>query len=72
LGPLDFEDYPMYESCLEDKMTKGSFFTKWYRAKDLLEFVHIDVCDPMSVQTRRIMSISSRLLMITQGMVMYT
>jgi hypothetical protein len=28
LSPLDFQDYPVYESCLEGKMTKRPFFAK--------------------------------------------
>jgi hypothetical protein len=31
-------------------MTKRSFSAKGYRAKDLLELVHTDICGPMSVQ----------------------
>jgi hypothetical protein len=31
-------------------MTKRSFSIKGYRAKDLLELVHTDICGPMSVQ----------------------
>ena len=50
--PLDFNEFPVYESCLEDKMTKRPFNAKGYRAKDLLELVHSDVCGPMSIQAR--------------------
>jgi hypothetical protein len=32
LDPSDFKDYPVYESCLEDKITKRSFSVKCYRA----------------------------------------
>ena len=33
-------------------MTKRPFNAKGYRAKDLLELVHSDVCGPMSIQAR--------------------
>jgi len=47
--PFDFEDYLVCESCLEDKMTNRPFSAKGYRAKDLTDFVHTNVCSPMSV-----------------------
>ena len=50
LKPLDFNEFPVYESCLEGKMIKRPFNAKGYRAKDLLELVHSDVCGPMSIQ----------------------
>jgi hypothetical protein len=50
--PLNFQDYSVCESCLESKMTKRPFSAKGYRAKDLLELLHIDVCGPMSVPAR--------------------
>ena len=49
LERLDFNEFPVYESCLEGKMTKRPFNAKGYRAKDLLELVHSDVCGPMSI-----------------------
>ena len=52
LEPLYFNEFTVYESCLEGKMTKRSFNAKGNRAKDLLELVHSDVCGPMSVQAR--------------------
>ena len=52
LEPLDFDDFPVCESCLEDKMTKRPFNAKGRRAQDLLELVHSDVCGPMSIQAR--------------------
>ena len=52
LEPLDFNEFTIYESCLEGKMTKRPFNAKGNRAKDLLELVHSDVCGPMSVQAR--------------------
>ena len=45
-------EFSVYESCLEGKMTKRPFNAKGYRAKDLLELIHSDVCGPMSIQAR--------------------
>ena len=52
LEPLDFNEFPVCESCLEGKMTKRPFNAKGCRAKDLLKLIHSDVCGPMSVQAR--------------------
>ena len=49
LEPLDFNEFPVCESCLEGKTKKRSFIAKGYRAKDLLELVHSNVCGPMSI-----------------------
>ena len=43
---------PVYESCLEGKMTKRPFFSKGNRAKVLLELVHTNVCGPTNVRAR--------------------
>ena len=40
LEPLDFDEFPVYESCLEGKMTKQPFNAKVRRVQDLLELVH--------------------------------
>ena len=52
LEPLDFDGFPVCESCLEGKMTKRPFNAKGRRAQDLLELVHSDLCGPMSTQAR--------------------
>ena len=52
LEPLDFDGFPVCESCLEGKMTKRPFNAKGRRAQDLQELVHSDVCGPMSIQAR--------------------
>ena len=52
LEPLNFNEFPVCESCLEGKVTKRPFNAKGYRAKDLLELVHSDVCGPMSPNKR--------------------
>ncbi|MCQ7012838.1 DDE-type integrase/transposase/recombinase, partial [Clostridioides difficile] len=52
LGSLEVENYPTCESCLEGKMTKRPFKAKGYRAKDVLELVHSDLCGPMTIQAR--------------------
>ena len=38
------------EPCLMGKMTKTLFSRTMERATDLLEIIHTDVCDPMSVE----------------------
>ena len=48
LEPLDFDEFPVCESCLERKMTQWAFNAKGRRAQELLELVHTDVCGPMS------------------------
>ena len=40
------------EPCLMGKMTKTPFSGTVERATDLLEIIHTDVCDPMSVEAR--------------------
>ena len=72
LEPLDFDDFPVCESCLEDKMTKRPFNAKGRRAQDLLELVHSDVCGPMSTKQEVAMSISLLSLMITLDLAMCT
>ena len=52
LEPLDFDGFPIYESCLEGKMTKRPFNAKGRRAQNLIELVHSDVCGPMSTQAK--------------------
>ena len=52
LEPLDFDELPICESCLEGKMTKRPFNAKGRKAQELLELVHTDVCGPMSTQAK--------------------
>ena len=52
IEPMDFDGFPIYESCLEGKMAKLSFNGKGRRAQELLELVHMDVCGPMSTQAK--------------------
>ena len=40
------------EPCLMGKMTKTPFSGTMERATDLLQIIHTDVCDPMSVEAR--------------------
>ncbi|KAA0054556.1 hypothetical protein E5676_scaffold519G00200 [Cucumis melo var. makuwa] len=46
----EFEDDSLLpcESCLEGKMTKRPFTGKGYKAKEPLELIHSDLCDPMN------------------------
>ena len=52
LKPLDFDEFPVCQSCLKGKMTKQPFNVKGRRAQKLLELVHMDVCGPMSTQAK--------------------
>ena len=49
---FDYESLDTYEPCLMGKMTKTLFSGTRERATDLLEIIHTDVCDPMSVEAR--------------------
>ena len=64
LIPLDVTALLICEPCLEGKMTMRPFKAKCYRAKEVLNLVHTDLCGPMSI--------SSHLLMIAQGTSTYT
>ena len=44
LSPLDVTALSVYEPCLEGKMTKRPFKAIGYKAKDILDLVHIDLC----------------------------
>ena len=44
LEPLDFNEFPVCESCLEGKMTNRPFNAKGYRANDLLKLLHVVLC----------------------------
>ena len=52
LESLDYESLDACEPCLMGKMTKTPFSGTVERATDLLEIIHTDVCDPMSVKAR--------------------
>ena len=52
LEPLEFDEFPVCESCLEGKMTKRPFNAKGRRAQELLELVYTDVCGPMLTQAK--------------------
>ena len=49
---LGYESFDACELCLLGKMTKTPFSGTMERATDLLEIIHTDVCDPMSVKAR--------------------
>ena len=49
---LGYESFDACEPCLLGKMTKTPFSGTMERATDLLEIIHTDVCDPMSVKAR--------------------
>ena len=52
LVSLDYESSDTCEPCLTSKMTKTPFSRTMERTTDLLEIIHTDVCDPMSVDAR--------------------
>ena len=52
LESLGYESFDACEPCLLGKMTKTPFSGTMERATDLLEIIHTDVCDPMSVDAR--------------------
>ena len=49
---LGYESFDACEPCLLGKMTKTPFSGTREQATDLLEIIHTDVCDPMSVDAR--------------------
>ena len=49
LESLDYESLGACEPCLMGKMTNTPFSGTMEQATDLLEIIHNDVCDPMSV-----------------------
>ena len=52
LESLDYESLDACEPCLMGKMTKTPFSGTMEQATDLLEIIHTDVCNPMSVEAR--------------------
>ena len=52
LESLDYESVDACEPCLMGKMTKTPFSGTMERATDLLEIIHTDVCNLLSVEAR--------------------
>ena len=52
LKSLDYESFDTCELCLMGKMTKTPFSRTMEQATDLLERIHTDVCNPVSVDAR--------------------
>ena len=52
LESLDYESFDACEPCLLGKMTKTPFSGTMEQATNLLEIIHTDVYDPMSVDAR--------------------
>ena len=50
LESLDYESFDTCEPCLMSKMTKTPFSGTMEQANDLLEIIHTDVCNPISVE----------------------
>ena len=49
---LGYESFDACEPCLLGKMTETPFSRTMEQATDLLEIIHTDVCDPMSIEAR--------------------
>ena len=49
---LGYESFDACEPCPLCKMTKTPFSGTMEQATNLLELIHTDVCDPMSVEAR--------------------
>ena len=52
LESLGYESFDACEPCLLGRMTKTPFSGTMEQATDLLEIIHTDICDPMSVDAR--------------------
>ena len=52
LESLGYESFDACGPCLLGKMTKTPFSGTMEQATDLLEIIHTNVCDPMSVDAR--------------------
>ena len=52
ISPLDVIALPVCEPCLEGKMTMWPFKAIGYRAKEILDLVHTNICGPMSTSAR--------------------
>ena len=52
LESLDYGSLDACEPCLMGQMTKTPFSGTMERPTDLLEIIHTNVCDPMSVEAR--------------------
>ena len=48
---LDSND--VCDACILGKMTKSPFIGKYEQGKDLLDFIHTDICGPFKSVTRR-------------------
>ena len=47
---LGYESFDACEPCILSKMTKTLFSGTMERATDLLEIIHTDICDPISLR----------------------
>ena len=52
LATLTLEELPLFQNCIQGKMTKKSFTAKGVRAQGRLDLIHSDVCEPFSVYAR--------------------
>ena len=49
---LDYESFDTCEPCLMGKMTRAPFSETMEQDNELMEIIHTNVCDPMSVEAR--------------------
>ena len=66
------KDLPVYESCIEGKMTKRLFTAKKYRDKEYMELLHTNICKTFNVHAREGMNISSHIHIITLSLNIFT
>ena len=66
ISPLDVTAL-VCEPCLEEKMTMRPFKAKGYRAKEVLDLVHTDLCGPMSTSARGGYKYFITFIDVTQG-----
>ena len=52
ISPLDVTDLPDCEPCLEGKMTMRPFKVKGFRAKEVMDLLHTDLCGLISTSAR--------------------
>ena len=52
ISPLDVTALPVCKPCLEGKITLRPFKVIGYRAKEVLDLVHTDLCGPTSISAR--------------------
>ena len=52
MDSFDYESFEIYESYLQEKMTKSPFIGKGEIVSELLRLIYSDVCGLMTIQAR--------------------